>query len=410
MMWPLMDQAFSGSYDSSLPEEASSWKASKNIVCERNRRKKLTDRMLALRQAVPKISKLDRASVIKDAIAYIQELHEQERLIQAEITQLELSQKATTSQELPELLRSRKRRISQNYGYGGCKTTGIEVLEFRVSYVAEKTIWISLSCLKRSDTIVKLCEVFESLKLKIISANISTFSGKFPSPWNPLIILARNTKTIGRPKCSSKMKSWIVGPWMRRFPVGTMTPARRTEQLHRRRPRILSPRGIGGRNLMRGSLHSGQWSPILMDKASIIKDAIEYIQELHEQERAIQAEIIELESGKSKKNPAGYDFEQELPTLLRPKKKKIADQIAYMGEKTVLVSLTCSKRTDTMVRLCEVFESLKLKIITANITTVSGRVLKTVFIEADEEEKDSLKIRIETAIAALNDPQSPMSI
>ncbi|KAJ7955844.1 transcription factor bHLH35-like [Quillaja saponaria] len=165
-----------------------------------------------------------------------------------------------------------------------------------------------------------------------------------------------------------------------------------------------------------------------MDKASIIKDAIEYIQELHEQERRIQAEIMELESGKLKKNP-GYDFEQELPVLLRSKKKKIEPlyeygsksrnhssievlelRVKYMGEKTVVVSLTCSKRTDTMVKLCQVFESLKLKIITATITTFSGRILKTVFIEAEEEEKDDLQNKIATAIAALNDPQSPMSI
>lgn len=47
----------------------------------------------------------------------------------------------------------------------------------------------------------------------------------------------------------------------------------------------------------------------------------------------------------------------------------------------MVVSLTCCKRADSMVKLCEVFESLKLKIITANITAVSGRLLKTVFIE-----------------------------
>ncbi|EOY32054.1 Basic helix-loop-helix DNA-binding superfamily protein isoform 1 [Theobroma cacao] len=233
-----------------------------------------------------------------------------------------------------------------------------------------------------------------------------------------------------------------------------------------------------------------------MDKASIIKDAIDYIQELHEQERRIQAEILELESGKLKKNP-GYEFDQELPVLLRSKKTKLENifdsggsrtspievlelKVTHMGEKTVVVSITCSKRTDTMVKLCEVFESLKLKIITANITAVSGRLLKTVFIEvspfkftslmpfalcsipaclvsnyfvivplftkpydivlillsiptiqtfkltanifcqnlpktimeakADEKEKDELKAQIETAIAALNDPQSPMSM
>ncbi|XP_041021827.1 transcription factor bHLH35-like [Juglans microcarpa x Juglans regia] len=164
-----------------------------------------------------------------------------------------------------------------------------------------------------------------------------------------------------------------------------------------------------------------------MDKASIIKDAIKYIQELQEQERRIQAEIKELESLKSKKN-LGYDFEEELPILLKSKKKIRTDQFydsggsrtspievlelraTYMGDKTVVVSLACSKRTDTMVKLCEVFESLKLKIITTNITAFSGRLVKTVVVEAEEEEKDQLKINIETAIAALNDPQSPMSI
>ncbi|XP_057429098.1 transcription factor bHLH35 [Lotus japonicus] len=165
-----------------------------------------------------------------------------------------------------------------------------------------------------------------------------------------------------------------------------------------------------------------------MDKASIIKDAIEYIEHLHEQEKIIQAEIMELESGipKNMNNPS-YDFDQELPVLLRSKKKRTEQlydsvpsrntpievlelRVTYMGEKTVVVSLTCSKRTDTMVKLCEVFESLKLKIITANITSFSGRLLKTVFIEANEEEKDLLQIKIQTAIAALNDPLSPMSI
>ncbi|THG17196.1 hypothetical protein TEA_027014 [Camellia sinensis var. sinensis] len=186
-----------------------------------------------------------------------------------------------------------------------------------------------------------------------------------------------------------------------------------------------------------------------MDKASIIKDAIDYIQELHEQEGRIQAEIRELASGKSMENKYNYatvfddmeeqqqqhqhhddDHEQEdLPALLRSKKKRIdltydsrcsrasspspiedlELRVSYMGEKTVVVSLTCSKRTDTMIKLCEVFESLKLKIITANITAFSGRLLKTVFVEAEEEEKDHLKMKIETAIAALNDPESPMS-
>ncbi|XP_050919387.1 transcription factor bHLH35 isoform X2 [Lathyrus oleraceus] len=165
-----------------------------------------------------------------------------------------------------------------------------------------------------------------------------------------------------------------------------------------------------------------------MDKASIVKDAIEYIQHLHEQEKNLEAEIMELQTGMPNNNiTQNYDFDQELPVLLRSKKKRTDElydsvsstnspiqllelRVTYMGENTIVVSLTCSKRTDTMVKLCEVFESLNLKIITANITCFSGTLLKTVFIQANEDDKDLLQIKIQTAIASLNDPPSPMSI
>jgi hypothetical protein len=47
----------------------------------------------------------------------------------------------------------------------------------------------------------------------------------------------------------------------------------------------------------------------------------------------------------------------------------------------MVVSVTCNKRTDTMVKLCEVFESLNLKILTSNLTSFSGMIFHTVFIE-----------------------------
>ena len=59
-----------------------------------------------------------------------------------------------------------------------------------------------------------------------------------------------------------------------------------------------------------------------MDKASIIKDAIDYIQELHEQERRIQEEISDLETRKLKKRSSGYEFEQEISVSVSKSKKK----------------------------------------------------------------------------------------
>ncbi|RZB55450.1 Transcription factor bHLH35 isoform B [Glycine soja] len=173
--WAIMDEAAlsgSGYYDSSSPDGtgASSSVASKNIVSERNRRKKLNDRLFALRAVVPNITKMDKASIIKDAIEYIQHLHDQEKRIQAEILDLESGNKLKNptyefDQDLPILLRSKKKRTEQLFD------------SLRVTYMGEKTFVVSLTCSKRTDTMVKLCAVFESLKLKVITANITSFSG-----------------------------------------------------------------------------------------------------------------------------------------------------------------------------------------------------------------------------------------
>ncbi|KAL0410269.1 UNVERIFIED_CONTAM: Transcription factor [Sesamum latifolium] len=170
-------------YDSSSPDGTQSSLASKNIVSERNRRKKLNDRLYKLRAVVPNISRMDKASIIKDAIQYIQALHDEERRIQAEITELESGRPANFEyeQEASTFCSKPKRtRMENYYDYTAPRlvSSPIEVLELRVSNMGEKTIVVSLTCSKRTDTMVKLCEIFESLKLKVITANITAFSGR----------------------------------------------------------------------------------------------------------------------------------------------------------------------------------------------------------------------------------------
>ncbi|MBA0735051.1 hypothetical protein Gogos_018932 [Gossypium gossypioides] len=61
---------------------------SKNLMAERRRRKRLNDRLSMLRSIVPKISKMDRTSILGDTIDYMKELLEKVNKLKEDKTKL----------------------------------------------------------------------------------------------------------------------------------------------------------------------------------------------------------------------------------------------------------------------------------------------------------------------------------
>ncbi|KAL0792093.1 hypothetical protein Bca101_063470 [Brassica carinata] len=76
---------------------------SKNLMAERRRRKRLNDRLSMLRSIVPKISKMDRTSILGDAIDYMKELLDKINKLQDEEQELGVSNSSHHSKLFGEI-------------------------------------------------------------------------------------------------------------------------------------------------------------------------------------------------------------------------------------------------------------------------------------------------------------------
>ncbi|KAJ0985150.1 hypothetical protein J5N97_003506 [Dioscorea zingiberensis] len=159
---------------------------------ERNRRQKLNDQLYALRSVVPTITKLDKASIIKDAIDYIQKLQEQEKRVLLEMSEMKTEREGqelvSTGMDFinnvnPFFNRRKKKRTMQFSGSSSDSpgssslSPAIEIIELRVCKFGDGCVVISITCTKKRDTMIKVCEAFDSLNLKVISANFTSLSG-----------------------------------------------------------------------------------------------------------------------------------------------------------------------------------------------------------------------------------------
>ncbi|KAM7255141.1 hypothetical protein ACFE04_020382 [Oxalis oulophora] len=82
-------------------EETEEFK-SKNLYAERRRRQKLSDRMLALRAIVPIITNMNKATIIEDAITYIEELQQNVEVLKDHLRVLEVESSADEMMQEPK--------------------------------------------------------------------------------------------------------------------------------------------------------------------------------------------------------------------------------------------------------------------------------------------------------------------
>ncbi|CAD6266095.1 unnamed protein product [Miscanthus lutarioriparius] len=154
--------------------------ANKNILMERDRRRKLNEKLYALRSVVPNITKMDKASIIKDAIEYIEQLQAEERRMLQEVRALEAAEERVDYDydegALLEAERGKRMKRTQSVPSSSFPAP-VEVLELRVSEVGDRVLVVNVTCGKGRDAMARVCRAVEELRLRVITANITSVAG-----------------------------------------------------------------------------------------------------------------------------------------------------------------------------------------------------------------------------------------
>ncbi|CAH8374865.1 unnamed protein product [Eruca vesicaria subsp. sativa] len=163
----------------------------KNLMAERRRRKKLNDRLYALRSLVPRITKLDRASILGDAINYVKELQNEAKELQDELEensetedgsnrqQGEMSLNGTVVTGFQQGLSCNQNvvpNLKQDADLENSNDKGQEMEpQVDVAQLDGREFFVKVICEYKPGGFTNLMEALDSLGLEVTNANTTRF-------------------------------------------------------------------------------------------------------------------------------------------------------------------------------------------------------------------------------------------
>ncbi|XP_047312945.1 transcription factor FER-LIKE IRON DEFICIENCY-INDUCED TRANSCRIPTION FACTOR [Impatiens glandulifera] len=155
---------------------------SRTLVSERKRRGRMKEKLYSLRALVPNITKMDKASIVGDAVLYVQDLQQQSKKLKAEIANLQSSSSSSlatngerndqrSSTDTSTIIRHSPSSILLNQS-----PFNYSIIEMDMFKVEERGLYVRVGCNRGKGVAVSLYKALESLTatFNILNSNLAT--------------------------------------------------------------------------------------------------------------------------------------------------------------------------------------------------------------------------------------------